>query len=164
MQCPACGRNLTPVQAGSITIDVCKDGCGGMWFDQLELKRLDEPHESEGQTLLDIAVDPQVSVRTDMKHQCPKCEDVTMMRFFYSPQQKVSVDHCGSCGGHWLDLGELRQVRSLYPSEAERIAHIEQIIDEEWGDEIADAEKRAQIAAARRPLMRKMFGFFIPGI
>ncbi len=162
MQCPGCGNNMSPVQTGGITVDVCKGGCGGMWFDQLELKRLDEPHESAGQILLDIEVDPGVSVDRSERRKCPKCEDITLMRFCYSPRQQVEVDHCAGCGGHWLDLGELRHVRSLYPSDAERQAHLEQIINDMWGEELAEAEKRAETTAASKSLLRKMFEFVVP--
>jgi Zn-finger nucleic acid-binding protein len=153
---------MTPVKAGAVAVDVCKGGCGGMWFDQLELKRLDEPLESAGQILLDIEVDPGVSVDRSERRQCPKCDDITLMRFFYSPRQQVEVDHCAGCGGHWLDLGELRGVRSLYPSDAEREAHLEQIIQEMWGDELAAAEKRAEEAAGKKSIVRKMFEFIVP--
>ena len=162
MQCPACGNNMTPVQAGGITVDVCKEGCGGMWFDQLELKRLDEPGESAGQTLLDIEVSPSASVDRSEQRRCPKCDDITLMRSFYSPRMQVEVDHCAGCGGHWLDLGELRQVRSLYPSDAERQAHIEQMIQEMWGEELAAAEQRAEEASGKKSILRKMFEFIAP--
>ena len=56
MKCPACGGTLTLMTAGQIIVSVCEMGCGGMWFDQLELKRLDEPHESEGEQLLQVLI------------------------------------------------------------------------------------------------------------
>lgn len=162
MQCPACGTNLTPVEAGDITVDVCKGGCGGMWFGQKELKQLDEPHESAGETLLNVEANPDVSVDRSKPRQCPKCEGVTLMRAFSSPRQQVEIDHCAKCGGHWLDVGELRQIRNLYPSEAERKAHIEKMIDEMWGDELEAAEKRAEEATAKKSTLQKMFEFIVP--
>ena len=41
MKCPACYNELTPRRAGQITVDVCDGGCGGIWFDNFELKRVD---------------------------------------------------------------------------------------------------------------------------
>ena len=49
MECPACGKQLQQMTAGDVTVDVCKGGCGGMWFDNYELKKFDEPHESAGE-------------------------------------------------------------------------------------------------------------------
>jgi len=44
MECPACDNELTAIEVGEITVDACRNGCGGIWFDQLELNRLDEQH------------------------------------------------------------------------------------------------------------------------
>ena len=56
MQCPACERDLKEMEAGSITVDACVGGCGGIWFDVLELQEVDEAHEKDGEKLLDIEV------------------------------------------------------------------------------------------------------------
>ncbi len=37
MKCPACGNTLTQMNADTITVDVCKEGCAGIWFDNYEL-------------------------------------------------------------------------------------------------------------------------------
>ena len=42
MKCPACGNELSQMVAGEITVDVCKGGCGGIWFDHFELQKVDE--------------------------------------------------------------------------------------------------------------------------
>lgn len=164
MQCPACGGVLTLMTAGQIIVNVCELGCGGMWFDQLELKRLDEPHESEGEQLLQVPTNPNVQVKQGEDRPCPKCEDIPMMQLFYSPKRKVQVDQCPECGGFWLDAGELREIRSLYASDTERNAHLEELIGERWGDEIAASEERhAAVAGGFRSPLRKVFGFLMPG-
>ncbi len=38
MNCPVCANTLSDIQAGNIRVDVCKDGCGGTWFDWFELQ------------------------------------------------------------------------------------------------------------------------------
>ena len=45
VKCPACGNNLTEKKFGEVTVDVCEGGCGGVWFDWFEFKKVDEPHE-----------------------------------------------------------------------------------------------------------------------
>ena len=42
MNCPACGNVLGNLVAGNVALDVCRSGCGGVWFDNFELKRIDE--------------------------------------------------------------------------------------------------------------------------
>ena len=162
MKCPACANELEQRTVADVTVDICNGGCGGIWFDNFEFQKFDEPHESAGEALLEIERNPSVKVDHSERRNCPKCEDITLMRFCYSPRQQVEVDHCAGCGGHWLDLGELRNVRSLYPSDAERQAHIEEIIQEMWGEELAAAEKRGEIARAKKSRLRKMFEFVVP--
>jgi len=33
MECPACNRQLKEMEIGDIVVDVCENGCGGIWFD-----------------------------------------------------------------------------------------------------------------------------------
>ncbi len=42
MKCPACGNALTEKTVDPITLDVCQGGCGGIWFDNFELQKVDE--------------------------------------------------------------------------------------------------------------------------
>src|SRR5882672_2371300 len=41
MKCPACKSELREKGAGGMTVDICYGGCGGIWFDQRELERVD---------------------------------------------------------------------------------------------------------------------------
>lgn len=111
MKCPACEWPLTSLDAGSVTVDICKGGCGGIWFDNFELKKVDEPNEIDGKTLLEIERDETRLVDTNQRRRCPKCGDVVLMRHFYSDKRDVEVDTCPGCGGIWLDPGELAQIR-----------------------------------------------------
>ena len=45
IDCPVCTRSLTVLAVGKILVDVCHEGCGGVWFDHFELQRFDEHHE-----------------------------------------------------------------------------------------------------------------------
>ena len=134
-----------------------------MWFDQLELVRLDEEHERAGQMLLDVDVDQGFVVDQTGKRNCPKCPDVVMVRWFYSPQRQVAVDHCGNCGGHWLDVGELRHIRSLYGSPEERQAHIDGLINDRFGEELSAMKERHDEVTSKKLIVQKLFGFLVPG-
>ena len=39
MNCPACGNVLKEMTVSDISVDVCQGGCGGIWFDNFELKK-----------------------------------------------------------------------------------------------------------------------------
>lgn len=111
MICPACSNNLTETQVGAVVVDVCRGGCGGIWFDAFELQRVDEQHEPAGEPLLNIPRDPHLKVNFARKRACPRCEGIKLKRHFFSAKRRVEVDHCPSCGGYWLDAGELERIR-----------------------------------------------------
>jgi len=73
MECPACGRQLRQMNVGDIVVDVCENGCGGVWFDNFELEKVDEQHEAAGEALLDIERDKNVKVDRSKTKTCPKC-------------------------------------------------------------------------------------------
>lgn len=120
MQCPACQHALLPLQVGTVTVDACDGGCGGVWFDAFELKKVDEAHESEGQLLLNLRRDPGLEVDRELRRKCPRCLTHVMMRHYTSPKKLVLVDECPGCGGYWLDAGELAAMRQEHGNEVER--------------------------------------------
>jgi uncharacterized protein len=111
MKCPACFNPLSSVTLGRLTVDVCRGGCGGTWFDAFELLQVDEPDESAGEWLVRIERDPRLQVDFSRKRSCPKCDGVKLMRHYFSPKRRVEVDECPGCGGYWLDAGELEKIR-----------------------------------------------------
>jgi len=111
MKCPACFNELTQVQVGNVTVDACRGGCGGIWFDAFELERVDEENEAAGEPLLHFERDESIVVDTARKRQCPKCEGIKLHRHYFRARRRVEVDQCPNCGGYWLDAGELAQIR-----------------------------------------------------
>lgn len=120
MECPACGEALREVATGSVVVDHCHAGCGGVWFDRLELKAVDEQQEAVEAWLLAVPATPP-ALDPEARRTCPRCEEVTvMMRRFASVKREVAVDECPGCGGFWLDGGELPRIRSEFRTEADR--------------------------------------------
>src|SRR6266481_970197 len=112
MKCPACFNELTQTQVGSLVVDVCEGGCGGVWFDAFELQRVDEETEAAGAHLLNIRRDERVQVDFGRKRECPRCAGIKLKRHFFSARRQVEVDECPNCGGYWLDAGELAKIRA----------------------------------------------------
>ena len=162
MRCPACGNLLQQVKAGDITLDACVGGCGGIWFDQLELKRFEARHESTGEALLRLPVNPAAPVNVQGKRQCPRCDDQAMLRFFYSPHRSVTVDHCPNCGGHWLDAGELATIQDVYSNDEQRGREITGFIEAAFGEQFEQLEADRQKRLERARPLRRMFGFLLP--
>lgn len=168
MKCPACSNELFETTVGEVTVDVCKGGCGGIWFDNFELKKFDEPHESAGQTLLEIERNENMVVDHTKRLKCPKCDDVVMMRHFFSVKKAVEVDECPGCSGIWLDAGELARIRSLFNTEQERHKAAENYFGEIFGDKLTamHTENKAKLHSVRR--VSNIFrwicpSYYIPG-
>lgn len=119
MKCPACFNKLTEIQVGSVKVDVCRGGCGGIWFDAFELQRVDEQQEVAGEHLMEIERNPQLVIDSARKRDCPRCADIKLKRHFFSAQRQVEVDECPNCGGYWLDAGELARIRAEKARSAE---------------------------------------------
>lgn len=152
--CPACKHDLSSVTAGPITVDVCSGGCGGIWFDNFELRRVDEPHEPAGPALLDVPRDPDRRVNRAQRRSCCKCDDVVMMRHFSSIKHQVEVDECPSCGSVWLDLGELAAIRAEFSDEAEK----EQATDRFFSQHLEGLIVQARRDDALGLRLRQIFG------
>jgi len=162
MNCPACGKVLEQTTAGDVVVDVCQGGCGGIWFDNFELSKFDEPRESEGEELLDIERDESIIIDRTKRLKCPKCNDLVMMRHFFSVKKEVEVDECPSCCGFWLDAGELGKIRSLFDTEEERHRAAHEYFSEIFGGELAtmEAEDQAKLNKVRK--IANMFRFVCP--
>lgn len=129
MKCPVCETELAPVQAGPVTVDVCLGGCGGIWFDNFELQKLDEPHDTAGQMLVNVKPREPLAIDAAQRRNCPRCPRIVMMRHYYSPRRRVEVDECPNCGGFWLDAGELALIREEHKDEQAQQTAVAEYLD-----------------------------------
>jgi Zn-finger nucleic acid-binding protein len=148
--------------AGALHVDVCRGGCGGVWFDRAELARVDDQDEAAGEALLDVPRAPGVTVSRDGPRPCPKCPDVVMMRHFYSPKREVEIDECGGCGGVWLDAGELRTLRGQYASEEDRRAAAHTFFREAFGGPMAEMAAADEAGRERACGFARLLRFVCP--
>jgi len=162
MNCPACENELSPTTTGGVTVDVCRGGCGGIWFDNYELEKFDEPKESAGEALLDVERKEGLAVDVEKKRNCPKCRDVAMTQHFFSVKNRVAVDECPKCGGHWLDMGELAAIRKLFDTEKERNAAAQKYYDETFGGWFARERAKSAEELARARKVARTFRFICP--
>lgn len=125
LTCPACGNTLTEEDVCGLKVDICKNGCAGIWFDRNELERVDEKCERYGLALLNIPKNPEVKVNPSKVRICPTCERVKMRKHYWSVKKEVELDECDKCGGIWLDEGELEKIRSSFKNEEEKNAAAE---------------------------------------
>jgi len=162
MKCPTCGNELTQVIAGEIVADVCKNGCGGIWFDHYEFEKIDEKHEAEGEPLLHIERNPSVKVIHGEKRKCPCCSDIVMMQHFFSVKEQVELDECPKCGGIWLDAGELANIRKLFDTEEDRKKAANELFDKLFGKQLEEIKEKSHEKVKRSRKIAKVLKFLCP--
>ena len=167
MLCPNCKIPLTEKKIGDITVDVCTP-CGGLWFDNFELSKMDEAHETAGEELTRTPPPFSRKASPTEKHPCLKCEGVTMRRFFASVNREIEIDECPQCAGTWLDGGELASLRAQFKTDEERkkaalayfSENFEQKLHAQAGQTAMDTAQKQQIARAFRYVLPS---YWIPG-
>jgi Zn-finger nucleic acid-binding protein len=157
MICPACLSQLSPLTIRGVTVDVCQEGCAGIWFDNFELKKFDEPHEPAGE-LLNLRPVRPAPVDREKKRKCPRCDDAIMMRHFFSFKKQFEVDVCPNCAGCWLDAGEIALVRQEFKTESEKQQATQTFVKAEAAPQLirmlADSRAKLQHAQAIASLFR----------
>ena len=161
MNCPACGTAMTEIAAGDVKVQACKGGCGGLWFDEWTLRKVDQPDQSAGESLLNIPQNASLKVDQSQRRKCPR-DSVVMMRHFWSVKRDVVVDECPKCEGIFLDPGELAAIRADYKSDAERHKAAEAYYSEMFDQQLAGMlrQDKAKLESARR--VARIFKFLCP--
>ena len=162
MNCPVCAATLTPVKAGSITVDVCLGGCGGIWFDNFELQKFDQPCETAGEMLVTLKKRDDLQIDYNQRRNCPVCAGIRMMRHFYSPRRRVEVDECPNCGGIWLDAGELALIREEHANEAEQQRAVQEYLDGAAESILGPMRSQGAADTARARRLGQLFRFTKP--
>lgn len=138
MKCPVCQNELKEFDAGTFQIDICQDGCSGMWFDEGELEKCAAHNKPFPDSLLRMKRSPNVLIDRSKARGCPRCpSNQVMNRVEIDPEINFEIDHCDSCGGYWLDIGELQHMREQHEEMAEissRLKAFEKRVEEQLKD------------------------------
>lgn len=123
INCPACGTQMKKIFIADlgINIDICVDGCGGIYLDNREFQKFDEQHEHIDEYIQQIenADYSHVTVEEEAVRICPAC-GAKMVKNPTSVKGEVIIDECYTCGGKFLDHGELTKIRAEYATEKDR--------------------------------------------
>lgn len=111
LRCPRCHqpRELEKLlgDAEAFTCELC----GGIFFTAGELDRLAEPHQGNVEY---TTVDRDSFTHAD-RHgptMCP-ADGAVMAKVDFNIYTDIILDYCPSCGGFWLDGGELERVNTV---------------------------------------------------
>lgn len=162
--CPACGRIMRKVfvPAEGINIDVCVDGCGGMFFDNREFKKFDEQAENIDEILKAIEGKTFEEVDQTLPRSCPVC-GAKMVKNFASARREIQIEDCYACGGKFLDFGELQKIRAQFATEEERAEATMQELYNTVGAELRALEEEHAAARAKQPPVARLFRAMIFG-
>lgn len=147
LKCPACGRDMKEVliKDRNVKIDICFDGCGGIFFDNRELNQFTDTSK-DIKELVDLLKDRKFDeVDENKSRQCPVC-GLKMVKNFASPKKTVNIDQCYTCGGVFLDNKELSQIRGEYDNTDELRVDVEKMIEDNFGEELKKSELEAKEA------------------
>ncbi len=164
LKCPACQSVMTKVyfpQEG-FSVDVCTEGCGGIFFDNREFKYFDEEHENIDEIAKVLKDKTFKSVDSSLPRTCPAC-GAKMVKNKTAMNGKIEIDECYSCGGKFLDFAELDAIRSEYKTEEDRRDAVLQYMYSTVGAELLKADQESQAAKNKRSLLKKFFDKIILG-
>lgn len=158
IKCPACQKEMVKIFIPSegINIDICINGCGGIYFDNREFYYFDEQHENIDKITKVIEGKIFEPVDETLPRSCPVC-GAKMVKNYSSVRKEILVNDCYSCGGKFLDNGELQRIRAEYATEQERLDDTMKVIYDTVGEKLkALDEEHERLRASRSPL-KKLF-------
>lgn len=164
LKCPACQKEMTKVFVPSegVNVDICLDGCGGIYFDTREFKYFDEQDENIDEIVKAAEGRTFQPVNENLPRTCPVC-GARMVKNYASVKKEVKIDECYACGGKFLDHGELEKIRAQYETEEDRSADIMKEVYSTVGLEIKRLEAENEQLRANRSPLKKLFDKMIYG-
>lgn len=156
--CPACGEYMEKVfiPSSGINIDICTQGCGGIYFDNREFNDFDEKDEDISVILEKIENKEFKKVSENLTRVCPNCGS-KMVKNYSSVRKTIQVDECYGCGAKFLDRDELIKIREEYDTEEERADDVVQELYKTVGCELAEVELRHSEISKHRTFVRSLF-------
>jgi len=106
----------------SVTLDTCKQ-CGGIWFDEGELRQIQQLGPDR-LPLLDSQVSAYQLERLNSPggKQCPICQDL-LSSYRYQYSSDIHLNGCDRCGGVWVDEGELKAIAEFMRQDASSVSN-----------------------------------------
>ncbi|MBR1460115.1 zf-TFIIB domain-containing protein [bacterium] len=156
INCPACGKPMEKVliPSANINIDICTEGCGGIFFDNREFDKFNEEHEDISALIDKLKGKKYAPAEKQENRLCPVCE-MKMVQNKSCINGEISVDECYCCGGKFLDFGELEKIRAEYASDRERSKAALDYLMREKGEELAlESMERLK---DNRTMLQKLF-------
>lgn len=114
IKCPACKTDMLKIYIPQVgfNIDLCVDGCGGIFFDNREFEKINVP-DNDIESVLNLLKDKTFTpVNKNAVRVCPACK--TKMLKNIASKARVEIDTCPVCGGKFLDNTEFDVIRESF--------------------------------------------------
>ncbi len=157
IKCPACGEKMEKVfiQSEGINLDICTNGCGGIFFDNREFDKFNE--DNEDISIIEEKLKNKKFEKTDENKEriCPAC-GAKMVKNTTAVGGTV-VDDCYICGGKFLDYGELTKIRNEFKNDSQRQEAAMKYLYQKVGQELREAESEAAKRKMNKTVAQKLF-------
>lgn len=158
--CPACGKYMAKIYLKHINknIDICLEGCGGIYFDNREFELFDEVDENmeDIETFYDDENIVFKPANDEDKRICPNCNAPMVKTGNGTPQNNFKIDCCYTCGAKFLDGYELQKIRKACGTEEERSAYFNEQFKAKFGSDIEKLEKRHKKIKPDKNILRNI--------
>ena len=156
--CPACGKEMEKVfiHNRGINVDICTQGCGGIYFDNRELKEFDEQFEDIDTILKKVEGKTFIKTDESQVRQCPNCGS-NMVKNPSSINSEVEIDECYFCGGKFLDNGELQKLREEFVTEKDKSDATVEYLYKVVGASLKEADLNYLKAQTNRSPLQRLF-------
>lgn len=147
--CPACKKKMTKIfmEEQNIYIDVCLDGCGGIYFDNREFYKFDEKIENIDELKEQYKNKTFQPIDENELRICPVC-GARMVKHYANSKNKIEMDECYTCGGVFLDYSELSRIREsdkLPPINPNKVEVENGILEDEIQEYLSDLRQGEEI-------------------
>ena len=157
INCPACGKTMRKIYIPeeNINIDICLDGCGGIFFDNREFDKFNESHEDISK-IVDAYEGKQYTPSNEYsQRECPAC-GMKMVQNTTKVGGDVVIDECYGCGAKFLDHNELLKIRDEYPTDEERSNAAMKMLYSKVGTEISNTVRKQLYSNSKKSFTQKL--------
>ena len=143
--CPACSAEMAKVfmPEQGVNIDVCTEGCGGIYFDNREFSKFDEPNEDISPLLEVLQGKNFAPADQTQTRLCPVCGS-KMVKNYTDASQSIEIDECYACGGKFLDYQELNKIRERFGAEKVTVSELVKTLYNDAGLELPETGDDAE--------------------
>lgn len=144
LTCPNCNKILITQQLHDTEIDYCENGCKGIWFDKGEIYKL--KHDKQLHKLLHKYEEKtQKDIDNESIRICPKC-NIPLNKINKPQNTNIYIDKCETCGGFWLDKGELDVICEYFAKHYRYNKETKTFFFVDTGEEILFSDKNELLA------------------